>query len=116
MAKVAMANATITTSFLSSNVLMIKNTDSFAKRELKQCADKYSAAGTALQNSVQDLSSELYDYAYMHVMAATDYANAYQNGFMRYPRLVYPPEIAAMKEGLKRICDVVMGIIDGLAN
>lgn len=115
MAKVAIANATSTNSYLSSN-LLVKNTNDNLKKALKQCADKYSAAGMALQNSVQDLSLEFYDYAYMHVMAAADYANACHNGFKRYPRLVYPPEIAAREEGLKRICDVVMGIIDGLAN
>ncbi|KAI3734678.1 hypothetical protein L6452_14153 [Arctium lappa] len=114
MAKLAMANATGTNSFLSSTLLAKNTNAALTKNALKQCADKYSAAGTALRGSVQDLTSELYDYAYMHVMAAADYANACRNAFKRYPKLVYPPEIAAREEGLKRICDVVMGIIDGL--
>lgn len=116
MAKVAMANATSTNSYLSSNVLVKKTNDTLMKKVLKQCADRYMAAGTSLQNSVEDLSSELYDYAYMHVMAASDYANACHNAFKRHPNLVYPSEIATREEVLKHICDVVMGIIDSLAN
>ncbi|KAI3816168.1 hypothetical protein L1987_15858 [Smallanthus sonchifolius] len=116
MARFAMANATNTNSFLSSNVL-VKNTtsDSLMKKVLKQCADRYLAAGSSLQDSVKDLGSELYDYAYMHVMAAADYANSCHNAFKGYPSLIYPPEISAREEGLKHICDVVMGIIDNLA-
>ncbi|XP_076897077.1 cell wall / vacuolar inhibitor of fructosidase 2-like [Bidens hawaiensis] len=113
MARFAMANATNTNSFLSSYVLVSnKTSDSLMKKVLKQCADRYLAAGSSLQDSVKDLGSELYDYAYMHVMAATDYANSCHNAFKRYPDLVYPLEIAAREEGLKHICDVVMGIID----
>lgn len=81
---------------------------------MRECADKYAFANDALQNSVQDLSSELYDYAYMHVMAAADYPNACRNAFKRYPGLVYPQELAVREEGLKHICDVVLGIIDAL--
>ncbi|GJW38694.1 cell wall/vacuolar inhibitor of fructosidase 2 [Tanacetum coccineum] len=114
LAKVAMDNATCTNSYLSSNVLVKKTNDTLMKKVLKQCADRYMAAGTSLQNSVEDLSSELYDYAYMHVMAASDYANACHNAFKRYPNLVYPLEIATREEGLKHICDVVMAIIDSL--
>lgn len=114
MARFASANATGINSYLSSS-LVVKNTnDSTTKKVLKLCADRYSAASTSLQNSVQDLSSELYDYAYMHVMAASDYANACHNAFKRYPNLVYPPEIAAREDGLNHICDVVKGIIDSL--
>ncbi|KAI3695931.1 hypothetical protein L1987_78936 [Smallanthus sonchifolius] len=116
MARFAMANATNTNSFLSSSVLVKNNTsDSLMKKVLKQCANRYMAAGSSLQDSVKDLGSELYDYAYMHVMAAADYANSCHNAFKRYPNLIYPPEIAAREEGLKHICDVVMGIIDNLA-
>ncbi|KVI04999.1 cell wall / vacuolar inhibitor of fructosidase 2-like [Cynara cardunculus var. scolymus] len=114
MAKLALANATSINSFLSSNLLVKNTNDALMKNTLKECANKYSAAGTALQDSVQELRSELYDYAYMHVMAAADYPNACRNTFKRYPKLVYPPEIAAREDGLKRICDVLMEIIDGL--
>ncbi|KAK1419653.1 hypothetical protein QVD17_28890 [Tagetes erecta] len=117
MARYAMANATNTNSFLTSNVL-VKNmtSDNLMKKVLKQCADRYSAAGSSLQDSVKDLESELYDYAYMHVMAVADYANACHNAFKMYPNLVYPHEISAREEGLKRICDVLMGIIDSLGS
>ncbi|KAK9064058.1 hypothetical protein SSX86_017930 [Deinandra increscens subsp. villosa] len=115
LAKLAMANATNTNSFLSSNFLTKTTNDTITKSVLKQCADRYSAAGASLQSAVQDLGSELYDYAYMHVMAASDYANSCRNAFKRYPKLVYPPEIGGREEGLKRFCDVIMGIIDSLA-
>lgn len=113
MAKFAMANATSTNSYLSSNVL-VKNNGALAKKVMKQCADRYLSASTSLQNAVQDLGSEMYDYAYMHVMAVSDFANSCHNAFKRNPSLVYPPEIAAREDGLKHICDVLMGIIDGL--
>ncbi|KAK9059812.1 hypothetical protein SSX86_020516 [Deinandra increscens subsp. villosa] len=115
MARFAMVNATNTNSFLSSNVLAKKTTnDGLMKKVLKECAGRYSAAGSSLQDSVKDLESDMYDYAYMHVMAAADYANSCRNAFKRYPSLVYPPEISAREDGLKHICDVVMGIIDSL--
>ncbi|KAD2392756.1 hypothetical protein R6Q59_012486 [Mikania micrantha] len=115
MARFAMFNATNTNSLLSSNVFVKKMTnDSLMKKALKQCADRYLAAGNSLQDSVKELDSEMYDYAHMHVMAAADYANSCHNAFKRYPNLVYPPEIAAREEGLKHICDVAMGIIDNL--
>ncbi|KAI3817605.1 hypothetical protein L1987_11401 [Smallanthus sonchifolius] len=114
IAKQAMANATSTNSILSSNILLKNTNDTLMKRVLKQCADWYSAAGASLQSSIQDLGSELYDYAYMHVMAASDYAKSCRNAFKRYPNLVYPPEISAREEGLKHFCDMIMGIIDSL--
>nr|XP_043613364.1 cell wall / vacuolar inhibitor of fructosidase 2 [Erigeron canadensis] len=118
LAKYALANATNTNSYLSSsNIVLVKNTttnDTLTKKVLKQCADRYLASGTSLQNAIQDLNSELYDYAYIHVMAASDYANACHNAFKKYPSLVYPTEIAAREDGLKHICDVVMAIIDSL--
>ncbi|XP_071732947.1 cell wall / vacuolar inhibitor of fructosidase 2-like [Rutidosis leptorrhynchoides] len=116
MAKFAITNASNINSYLSSN-LMVKNTnDTLTKKVLKLCADKYLSATSSLQNSVQDLCSELYDYAYMHVMASSDYANACHNAYKRNPSLVYPPEMAAREDGLKHICDVAMGIIDGLVS
>lgn len=113
MIGVGMANATATSSFLSSQLLSSTN-DAQLRKVLKICADKYSYAGDALQSSIQDLATESYDYASMHVMAASDYPNACHNAFKRYPGLAYPPEIARREDGLKQICDVVLGIIDSL--
>ena len=113
MVGVGMANATATSTFLSSQLLSTTN-DTILKKVLKECSDKYDHAGDALQASVQDFDSELYDYAYMHVMAARDYPNACHNAFRRYPGLIYPQEIARREDGLKHICDVVLGIIDHL--
>ncbi|KAL0449807.1 UNVERIFIED_CONTAM: Cell wall / vacuolar inhibitor of fructosidase 2 [Sesamum latifolium] len=114
MVRVGMANATATNSYISSQILSVKNDTAPMRKVMRECADKYGFANDALQNSVQDLSSELYDYAYMHVMAAADYPNACRNAFKRYPGLVYPQELAVREEGLKHICDVVLGIIDAL--
>ena len=113
MVGVGMANATATSTFLSSQLLSTTN-DTILKKVLKECSDKYDHARDALQASVQDFDSELYDYAYMHVMAARDYPNACHNAFRRYPGLIYPQEIARREDGLKHICDVVLGIIDHL--
>ncbi|XVF60990.1 hypothetical protein PTKIN_Ptkin08bG0092100 [Pterospermum kingtungense] len=113
MVGVGMANATATSTFFSSQLLSTTN-DTILKKVLKQCSDKYAHAADALQTSVQDFDSELYDYAYMHVMAAADYPNACHNAFRSYPRLIYPKEIARREDGLKHICDVVLDIIDHL--
>lgn len=113
MVGIGMANATATSTYMSSKSLSTTN-DTSLKKVLKECADKYTYAGDALQASVQDLATESYDYAYMHIMAAADYPNACHNAFKRYPGLDYPPEIARREDGLKHICDVVLGIIDHL--
>ncbi|KAL6542622.1 hypothetical protein OROMI_024224 [Orobanche minor] len=114
MVKVGMANATATIfSYLSPQILTAKN-DTVVKKLMKECADKYGFSNEALQSSVQDLSDDLYDYAYMHVMAAADYPNSCHNAFKRYPGLIYPKELAVRENGLKHICDVILGIIDAL--
>ncbi|MED6144009.1 hypothetical protein PIB30_011513 [Stylosanthes scabra] len=114
MVGIAMTNATSTSSYLSSKLLSPKTNSTTLKMVLKECADKYSYAGDALQDSVQELADENYDYAYMHITAAKDYPNACHNAFKRYPSLVYPPDLARREEGLKHICDVAMAIIDNL--
>ncbi|KAI3462377.1 hypothetical protein Pfo_019040 [Paulownia fortunei] len=72
MVRVGMANATATNSYLSSQMLSVTN-DTLMKKVMKECAEKYAFPNDALQSSVQDLSADLYDYAYMHEMAAADY-------------------------------------------
>jgi len=113
MIGIGMTNATSTSSYLSSKLLSPSNNTTF-KRVIKECADKYSYAGDALQASVQDLLNEAYDYAYMHLTAAKDYPNACHNAFKRYPGLTYPLDLARREDGLKHICDVAMAIIDNL--
>lgn len=105
------ANATATSSYLSSQLLATTN-DTLKKKVLKECSDKYTYAGDALQASVQDLADESYDYANMHITAAADYPNVCHNTFKRYPALPYPPELARREDTFKRICSVVLGIID----
>ncbi|XP_052205494.1 cell wall / vacuolar inhibitor of fructosidase 2 [Diospyros lotus] len=113
MVGVGIANATATSSYLSSQVTSINASDmQVLKKVFKECADKYSNSGNSLQSAFQDIAAESYDYAYMHVMAAADYPNACHSAFKRYGALSYPPDLAAREDGLKRICDVVLGIID----
>ncbi|KAL1364717.1 hypothetical protein HN51_012860 [Arachis hypogaea] len=112
MVGVAMANATSTSSYLSSQLHNPATNDTTFKRVLKECLDKYTYAGESLQASVQDLADQVYDYAYMHVSAAKDYPNVCHNLFKQNPALVYPPELARRENALKHICDVAMGIID----
>lgn len=113
MIGIGMANATATSTYLSSQLLST-TIDTIMKKVLKECANKYKYAGDALQASAQDLGVESYDYASMHISAASDYPNACHNAFRRYSGLVYPPDLAQREEGLKHICDVVLGIIDNL--
>ncbi|KAF3440576.1 hypothetical protein FNV43_RR18860 [Rhamnella rubrinervis] len=113
MAGIGLANSTATSSYLSSQLLSIKN-DEIMKRVLKECAAKYTYAADALHACAQDLASDSYDYASMHITAAADYPNACHNAFKRYSGLVYPPELARREDGLKHFCDVVLGIIDNL--
>ncbi|KAK7838097.1 cell wall / vacuolar inhibitor of fructosidase 2 [Quercus suber] len=76
MVGIGMANATASSSYLSSSSQLLGTTnDTNLKKVLKECADKYTYAGDALQASVQDLVAESYDYAYMHITAAADYPN-----------------------------------------
>ena len=112
MAGIGMANATATSTYLSSQLLSSAANDTILKKVLRECANKYTYAGDALQSSVQDLATEEYDYAYMHISAAAEYPNGCHNAFRRYPGLVYPPEISRREEGFKQICEVILGIID----
>ena len=113
MVGIGKANATATSSYLSSKLFGSTN-DTVLKSVFKECADKYSYAGDALHSSVQDLANEAYDYASMHVTAAADYPNACHNAFKRYPGLVYPSELARREDALKHICEVALGIVDNL--
>ncbi|GAA0187311.1 hypothetical protein LIER_34599 [Lithospermum erythrorhizon] len=114
MVRVAMTNATSTNSYLFSQATSSTNNVTSMKKILKECANKYGFAKEALQSSLQDLADEVYDYAYMHVMAAADYPNSCHNAFKRFHGLAYPSELARREEGFKHICDVVLGIIDTL--
>lgn len=111
MVGIGMRNATATSTFLSSQLLSTTN-DALMKKVLKECADKYSYATDSLQRAVQDLAMDSFDYAYLDVMAAMDYPNACHNAFKRYQGLAYPPELARREDALKRICDVVLGIVN----
>ncbi|KAE8694938.1 Squalene monooxygenase [Hibiscus syriacus] len=110
---VATANATATSTFLSSESLNATK-DTALKEVLKECSHKYAYASDALRASAQDLASEFFDYANMHVMAAADYPNACHNMFRRHPKLIYPKEVARREDVLKHLCDVILDIIDYL--
>ncbi|XP_018717865.2 cell wall / vacuolar inhibitor of fructosidase 2-like [Eucalyptus grandis] len=117
----ALANATSASSFLSSLALGASCGgscgDPALSRLLLDCADKYGLAGDALRASALDVAAEAYDYAYVHAMAAEDYPSACRDAFRRSPAgTAYPPELARREDGLKRICDVVLGIIEFLGS
>ncbi|KAL3721502.1 hypothetical protein ACJRO7_033923 [Eucalyptus globulus] len=113
----ALANATSASSFLSSLALGSSSGGAALSRLLLDCADKYGLAGDALRASALDVAAEAYDYAYVHAMAAEDYPSACRDAFRRSPTgTAYPPELAGREDGLKRICDVVLGIIDFLGS
>ncbi|GLU12556.1 hypothetical protein SLE2022_292230 [Rubroshorea leprosula] len=115
MIGVGAANATATSIYFSSQLVSAMN-NTILKKVLKECSDQYTYAGDSLQASVEDFALQSFDYAYEHVMAAADYPNACHNAFRRFSGLVYnPQEIARREDGLKRICDVVLGIIPGIS-
>ncbi|XP_022132506.1 cell wall / vacuolar inhibitor of fructosidase 2 [Momordica charantia] len=113
MAAIGAANATATSSYLSAQVLSGATTnDADLKKLLKQCSEKYAFAAEALRASLRDLAAETYDYAYMHITAAADYANVCRDGFRGLPAVPYPAKLGRREEGLKHICGVVLGIVD----
>ncbi|EPS64371.1 hypothetical protein M569_10411, partial [Genlisea aurea] len=109
----ARANATATNSYLTSQ--MSSNfTAKAAVGVMKECRDRYGYAVEALANGARDVAAELYDLAYLHVMAAADYPTGCRFAFRRYGGIVYPGELATRENQLRQICDVAMEIIDGL--
>lgn len=118
MASIGVANATDTSTYLSSQLptnsaAAAASANKNNKTKLiRQCSQKYAFAAEALRESLKDLAGETYDYAYMHVSAAADYANVCRDGFKGFPAVSYPAKLGRREEGLKRICRVVLGILD----
>ncbi|WCJ31582.1 hypothetical protein M5689_013063 [Euphorbia peplus] len=117
MIGVGAANATATSLYLMSSSSNDTMSSSIPKTLLKQCADMYGYAADSLQACVQDLSMDdsNYDYAYMHLMAASDYPNACHNSFRLHKPSLYPPQLASREQAFLHICDVVLGIINALS-
>ncbi|XP_008799039.2 pectinesterase inhibitor 28-like [Phoenix dactylifera] len=105
----AIFNATNTSSFAAS--LAPSATDPSLRAVLRACAAKYSNARQALQWSLDALSTESYDYAFVHVSAAAEYPNVCRVLFRHYPRLTYPEEMARREEALVHLCTVALEII-----
>ncbi|KAJ4897255.1 Cell wall / vacuolar inhibitor of fructosidase 2 [Raphanus sativus] len=114
MVGVGVKNATATATYITGNLTSAAN-DTVLKKVLKDCSEKYTLAADSLRLTIQDLDDEAYDYAYMHVLAAEDYPNVCRNIFRRAKGLVYPAEIRRREVSLRRICGVVSGILDRLA-
>lgn len=116
MASIGAANATATSTYLSSQLptssSAATNANNNKTKLLRQCSEKYAFAAEALRESLKDLADETYDYAYMHVSAAADYANVCRDAFKGFPAVSYPAKLGRREEGLKRICRVVLGILD----
>ncbi|KAF5727704.1 cell wall / vacuolar inhibitor of fructosidase 2-like [Tripterygium wilfordii] len=113
MVGVGMVNATATWMYLSSELLSATN-DTSLRQVSKDCTNKYAFAGHALQALVQDLAVEGYDYPNVCRNAFRRYPG--MAALRRYPGMAYPPEIGRRKDGLKRICDVILEIIDAISN
>lgn len=115
MVGLGMKSATATATYIAGNHTAAATNDTVLKKVLKDCSDKYALAADSLRLTVQDLDDEAYDYAYMHMLAAQDYPNVCRNIFRRAKGLVYPTEIRRREVSLRRICGVVSGILDRLA-
>lgn len=108
----AIANATNTSSFASA---LSKAAASPPLAALyRTCAEKYVHARESLQSSLDEISNEMYDYAFVHVSAAAEYPNVCRVLFRRGaagPAAVYPAEMAKREEALQRLCTVALDII-----
>ncbi|XP_008803696.1 cell wall / vacuolar inhibitor of fructosidase 2-like [Phoenix dactylifera] len=105
----AISNATNTSSYTTT--LARSAADPSLRAVLRECAAKYSNAGEALQWSLDALSTESYDYAFVHVSAAAEYPNVCRVLFRQYPRLPYPVEMARREEVLEHLCTIALEII-----
>ncbi|XP_010911744.1 pectinesterase inhibitor 28 [Elaeis guineensis] len=107
--RLAISNATNTSSFAAS--LAHSATDPSLRAILGACTDKYINARRALRWSLDALSTESYDYAFVHVSAAAEYPHVCRVLFRRYPRLTYPREMARREEVLVHLCTIALEII-----
>ncbi|XP_073118286.1 pectinesterase inhibitor 28-like [Elaeis guineensis] len=105
----AISNATNTSSFTAA--LSHSAADPSLRAVLRECAAKYSNAGEALEWSLDALSTESYDYAFVHVSAAAEYPNVCRVLFRKHPRLPYPAEMASREEVLEHLCTIALEII-----
>ncbi|CAN0922545.1 Cell wall / vacuolar inhibitor of fructosidase 2 [Linum grandiflorum] len=114
MIRIGMANATASSTYLSSQLAASGNNDTVAKKAvLKECADLYMYVANNLEMTVEDFDMGNESYAPIHVTGASYYPDQCRDTFRRNkPRLVYPTELASRADGLKRICHVILQIID----
>ncbi|CAL9070072.1 unnamed protein product [Musa banksii] len=106
---IAISNATNTSSFAAA--LAHNATDASLVTVLRACATKYANAREALQWSLDALSTEAYDYAFVHVSAAAEYPNVCRVLFRQNPRLAYPAAMARREEDLEHLCTIALEII-----
>ncbi|THU57067.1 hypothetical protein C4D60_Mb11t23860 [Musa balbisiana] len=106
---IAISNATNTSSFAAD--LAHNATDASLVAVLRACATKYANAREALQWSLEALSTEAYDYAFVHVSAAAEYPNVCRVLFRQNPRLAYPAAMARREEDLEHLCTIALEII-----
>lgn len=81
---------------------------------MRTCAGKYGEAREALLEARESVGEEAYDYAFVHVGAATEYPAVCRTLFRR-KRVPYPVELARREEALEHLCTVVIDIITLLA-
>ncbi|RRT34815.1 hypothetical protein B296_00057137 [Ensete ventricosum] len=111
--KMASATAKSTSKYASAQA---KNaTEAAAVRSgFRTCAEKYGNAGEALRSALDSLAGENYDYAYVHVSAAQEYASACGRLFQRSSGVGYPDAMAEREADLKRLCGTALDIISQL--
>ena len=103
------SNATETSSYTSQ--LVKKRRDAALSPALQGCAGRYADARAALRSALEALSLDDYDFASMHVGAATAYADMCHSLFRLSPELTYPPALATREKSLVRLCAIASDII-----
>lgn len=112
---VTMASATAKSTSRYATAQAKNATEAAAARSgFRTCAEKYRYAGEALRSALDSLAGENYDYAYVHVSAAQEYASACGRLYQRSSGVAYPDAMAEREEDLKRLCGTAMDIISQL--
>ncbi|CAL9202661.1 unnamed protein product [Musa hybrid cultivar] len=112
---VTMASATAKSTSRYATAQAKNATEAAAARSgFRTCAEKYRYAGEALRSALDSLAGENYDYAYVHVSAAQEYASACGRLYQRSSGVAYPDAMAERDEDLKRLCGTALDIISQL--
>jgi len=90
--------------------------DATVQALLRTCAARYGTARDALSAARDSIAEQDYDYASVHVSAATEYPQVCKALFRRQRPGQYPAELAAREEALRQLCFIALDIIALLSN